>query len=509
MIVSRSSRWPKKQIFLAFVDAVLTAAAILGAIVLRLGPEDALKQSDTRFWSIVAVWGMYILAFYICGLYENESLQRPFRMLGVAAFSVALGSLFITGFFYATFSLDLGRGVFLGFAVFVFVAIVLNRLGYISANRRGLLAQRSLIIGTNGEARQALKLIQQHQPSGTRVFGLIHCGNNSERVGRFIEQYPIIGTLDNLETFIELYDIDRLILAATPAEEPVLLKRLRVFRYRGLHIVDFVSLHEELAQEIPLDHINDEWLFSASMHNSRIHIRRVKRLVDVVASLFGLLLSSPLAAFAAVAIKLTSSGPVMFRQERLGRDSRPFELLKFRTMVIDAEKDTGPVWAAEDDPRITPIGKFLRKSRIDEIPQLINVLRGDMSLVGPRPEREVFITQLSEQIPFYAERLLVPPGITGWAQVMFPYAASIEDSRRKLQYDLYYIKHMSFLLDVFIFAKTVKTMLFGRERRLGKKVTAGSTKPALKTETLTFDPSQVAVLPPQPPPASPSLADKR
>jgi lipopolysaccharide/colanic/teichoic acid biosynthesis glycosyltransferase len=184
-------------------------------------------------------------------------------------------------------------------------------------------------------------------------------------------------------------------------------------------------------------------------------------------------------------------------------------LLKFRTMVIDAEKDTGPVWAAEDDPRITPIGKFLRKSRIDEIPQLINVLRGDMSLVGPRPEREVFITQLSEQIPFYAERLLVPPGITGWAQVMFPYAASIEDSRRKLQYDLYYIKHMSFLLDVFIFAKTVKTMLFGRERRLGKKVTAGSTKPALKTETLTFDPSQVAVLPPQPPPASPSLADKR
>jgi len=133
-------------------------------------------------------------------------------------------------------------------------------------------------------------------------------------------------------------------------------------------------------------------------------------------------------------------------------------------MVADAESRTGPVWAAENDPRITPLGKWLRKTRIDELPQLINVLRGDMSLVGPRPEREVFIRRLSEDIPYYAERLLVPPGITGWAQVMAPYAASVEDSRRKLQFDLYYIKHMSFMLDFFIFMKTFKTMLFGRER---------------------------------------------
>ena len=163
-------------------------------------------------------------------------------------------------------------------------------------------------------------------------------------------------------------------------------------------------------------------------------------------------------------VKLDSPGPILFKQERLGRESVPFTLFKFRTMRADAESETGPVWATENDPRVTRAGKWLRKFRIDEIPQLLNVLRGDMSLVGPRPEREIFIRKLSEKVPFYAERLLVPPGITGWAQVMYPYAASIEESRRKLQFDLYYIKHMSFFLDMYVLLKTFKTILFGRER---------------------------------------------
>jgi len=489
MIVSRSSRWPRKQMLLAAVDALLTALAIVLAAILRLGWQDGLKLMEDRFGALVAVWGMFILAFYVCGLYESESMQRPLRMLTATILSVALGSLLITGFFYATFSLELGRGVFFGFAVFVFVAITMNRLLYISANRRGFLAQRSLVIGTDGEARKALALIQEHPQAGLRVFGLIHCGSDRDRVGKFVEGYPVLGTLDSLEKFIELYDIERLILAATPHEEPVLLKRLRVFRYRGLGFVDFVTLHEELAQEIPLDHINDEWLFLASMNNSRFHIRRVKRLVDVIVSLVGLVLTAPVAAVTTVLIKLTSRGSALYRQERLGRDSQPFELLKFRTMVTDAEKLTGPIWAAEDDPRITRLGKVLRKTRIDEIPQLINVLRGEMSLVGPRPERAVFIRQLAEKIPFYAERLLVPPGITGWAQVMFPYAASVEDSRRKLQYDLYYIKHMSFLIDMFVFLKTVKTILFGRERRVGVHATRPAVNPVgLNTEAVTFEP---------------------
>jgi exopolysaccharide biosynthesis polyprenyl glycosylphosphotransferase len=351
------------------------------------------------------------------------------------------------------------------------------------------MAQRCLIIGTSQEARRVIDLVHRHPHAGMKILGIILVGTDREHVGKFVEDYPVLGTLESLDKFVDLYGIDRLILAASLDFEPVLLQRLRQFRYRGLALVDFVTLYEELAQEIPIDYINDEWLFMASMNNSRFHIRRLKRLVDVVVSLIGLILTAPVIAVTAVLVKLTSPGPVFYRQERLGRDSVPFYVVKFRTMRADAESQSGPVWATEDDPRITWIGKYLRKFRIDEIPQLWNVLRGEMSLVGPRPERAVFVKKLSEKIPFYSERLLVAPGVTGWAQVMHPYAASIEESRRKLQYDLFYIKHMSFLLDLFIMMKTLKTVLFGRERAKPEPKPAATPPEEIRTEMLFFRPA--------------------
>jgi exopolysaccharide biosynthesis polyprenyl glycosylphosphotransferase len=490
MIVSRTSRMPKKKIVLALADAFCTALAILVAVVLRLGWREGSSYLQIHHVGILTAWAVFILAFYIGGLYESDRLQRPGKTLTAAVISVALGTVFITAIFYATLSLQIGRGIFLGFAAFVFVAVTSMRLLYMAASRRGFMSQRCLIIGTGAETRKVIELVHQHAHAGLRILGLINCSNDRERIGKFLDDYPILGGLDSLEKFVDLYDIERLILAAATEAEPILLRRLRSFRYRGLALVDFVSLYEELAQEIPIDHINDEWLFMASTNNSRIHIRRLKRLTDVAVSLVGLTVTAPVALLTIVLIKLTSTGPVLFRQERLGRDSVPFTLFKFRTMIVDAEAETGPVWASEDDPRITPLGRWLRKFRIDEIPQLWNVLRGEMSLVGPRPEREVFIAKLSEKIPFYAERLLVPPGITGWAQVMAPYAASIEESRRKLQFDLYYIKHMSFFLDTFIFIKTIKTMVFGRERHhLIRLPRATKTKQVeVKTETIAYNP---------------------
>ena len=489
MIVSRTSRLPRKKLLIALADGVCTAWAMFAAVVLRLGWQPGLEYLQTHRGGIVMAWAVFLVAFYIGGLYEADRLQRLGRTLAAAIISVALGASLVTVIFYATLSMEIGRGVFLGFAMFVFLAIIFMRMLYMAATRRGFMSQRCLVIGADSEARKVIELVNQHAHAGVKILGLIHCGNDRDRLGRFIEEYPILGTLETLEKFVYLYDVERLILAATAEAEPVLLRRLRSFRYRGLALVDVVSLYEELAQEIPLDHINDEWLFMASTNNSRIHIRRLKRLVDVVVSLVGLIVLAPAAAATAFLIKLSSPGPILFRQERLGRDSVPFSLMKFRTMAEDAESETGPVWASEDDPRVTPIGKWLRKFRLDEIPQLWNVLRGEMSLVGPRPEREVFIKKLSEKIPFYAERLLVPPGITGWAQVMSPYAASIEESRRKLQFDLYYIKHMSFFLDTYIFIKTLKTIFFGRERSGPPKPTQ-TPKPRheeIKTETLPFD----------------------
>jgi exopolysaccharide biosynthesis polyprenyl glycosylphosphotransferase len=490
MIVSRSSRLPRKKLLLAAGDAICTALAMFSAVILRLGWNGGLEYLHVRQTAILISWAVFILAFYIGGLYESERLQSLGKTVAAAMISVSLGALLITGFFFAALSIEIGRGIFLGFAVFVFVAVVCMRLLYVAASRHGFMSQRCLVIGTTSEARKAIELIRQNAHANLRILGLIHCGNDRDRVGKFFDEYPVLGTLDTLERFVELYDIERLVLAAGKEAEPVLLKQLRSFRYRGIELVDFVALSEELAQEIPLDHIDDEWLFMASMNNSRFHIRRLKRLTDILASFAGLIVSSPFAAFAAIWVKLDSPGPILYRQERLGRESVPFIVYKFRTMRVDAESVTGPVWAIEDDPRITRAGRFLRKTRIDEIPQLFNVLMGTMSLVGPRPEREVFIRKLSEKIPFYAERLLVLPGITGWAQVMYPYAASIEESRRKLQFDVYYIKHMSFFLDMYVLLKTCKTVLFGRERARAPKAVA-TAKPRyteVKTETLFFDP---------------------
>jgi len=462
---------------------------MIGAVLLRLGWSGGLDYLQARLSAILMAWGVFVLAFYIGGLYESERLQSLGKTLAAAVISVSLGGVLITGVFYAALSIEIGRGIFLGFAAFVFVAVISMRMLYMAASRHGFMAQRCLIIGTTSEARKAIELIGQNAHANLRILGLIHCGNDRDRVGKFFDEYPVLGTLDALERFVDLYDIERLVLAAGQEAEPILLRQLRSFRYRGIELVDFVALSEELSQEIPLDHINDEWLFMASMNNSRIHIRRLKRLTDIIVSTVGLVVTAIPAAVTAVFVKLDSPGPILFKQERLGRESIPFTLFKFRTMRVDAESETGPVWATENDPRVTRIGKWLRKFRLDEIPQLWNVLRGDMSLVGPRPEREVFIHKLSEKIPFYAERLLVPPGITGWAQVMYPYAASIEESRRKLQFDLYYIKHMSFFLDVYVLVKTFKTMLFGRERtpqaKPGKPQKHRYTE--VKTETLFFN----------------------
>jgi len=324
-----------------------------------------------------------------------------------------------------------------------------------------------------------LQLIRRHRHAGLHLLGVVDPGIGLPRSGNAVSELSILGNLDALEALVAAHRIDRLIFAGSPREKPAVLRSLRSLRYRGIMVIDYVSLHEELAREIPLGEINDEWLFRAATSSSKVHIQHLKRPMDVIVSTL-LMVPVAILVFPVVAllIKMSSAGPMFFRQERLGLSSRPFMLIKFRTMYWDAEKLTGPIWSTDNDPRITPVGRILRKFRIDELPQLINVLRGEMSLVGPRPERAVFTRKITASLPFFEERLLVRPGITGWAQVMAPYAASIEDSWRKLQFDLYYTKHMCFFLDALIFVKTAKTVIFGREREQGG-MKAGQLDPSV------------------------------
>jgi exopolysaccharide biosynthesis polyprenyl glycosylphosphotransferase len=230
----------------------------------------------------------------------------------------------------------------------------------------------------------------------------------------------------------------------------------------GVRVLEGTEVYEAITGKVPIEYVRLSWLlFSPGCYASRFFLA-YKRLASVAVSILGMVLALPLLPFIILAIRLSSSGPILYRQKRVGRDNAVFHCYKFRTMRADAEADTGPTWATDDDPRITRLGRFLRLSRMDEIPQLWNVFKGDMSIVGPRPERPEFVSALTQQIPHYQLRHGVRPGITGWAQIRYKYGNSIEDTKEKLRYDLFYIKNMSVGLDVLVFLETVKVVLWGR-----------------------------------------------
>jgi sugar transferase (PEP-CTERM system associated) len=267
---------------------------------------------------------------------------------------------------------------------------------------------------------------------------------------------------DELSSTVKQLHATRIVVAMGDRRGKLPVDVLLSLKCRGLQVQDGAEVYEAITGKVPIESIRSGWLlFSPGCHASQFHLA-YKRMASVIVSIIGLVLSLPLIPLVILVIKLTSPGPVFYRQRRVGRDDVVFNCYKFRTMCANAEADTGPTWATDDDPRITRIGRFLRQSRMDEIPQLWNVLRGDMSLVGPRPERPEFVETLNKEIPYYHLRHTIRPGITGWAQIRYKYGSSIEDSKEKLRYDLFYIKNMSAGLDLLVLLHTFKVIILGR-----------------------------------------------
>jgi sugar transferase (PEP-CTERM system associated) len=459
MVFDRSRRLSLRTTALFLGDVVCLATSLLLAVYIRLGPElGSYYLAQNRLPLLLALL-IYLLVFYIAGMYERQNLSLKRRLFLPLAVTSAIAMVAIILVFYAKFELLIGRGVMLLFFLLALAATLTLRYFYRASFGYQWFTRNTLIIGNGREAARIVDLMTHHEDPDYRVLGIVLTGEKGEQPPD-IDGEPVLGGIDDLRPLIDLHQIETLIVVTSLGRELHLLKILRPLRYSGIEIMDYASFYEKSAHEIPLDHIDDEWLMHAAMNSSRIHIRKLKRIMDVTAAIIGLALSLPISLAAAIAVRLDSPGPILFRQVRTGLDGKPYTLMKFRSMRADAEKD-GAVWAKQKDDRVTRVGQFLRKSRIDEIPQLINVLRGEMSLVGPRPERPEFIDELAERIPFYKERLLVPPGVTGWAQVNYPYTASIKASRRKVQFDLYYIKHMSLFLDIVILLRTLKTILVG------------------------------------------------
>jgi sugar transferase (PEP-CTERM system associated) len=274
----------------------------------------------------------------------------------------------------------------------------------------------------------------------------------------------LLGKIQDLDSLVDETRPNIVVVAQIDRRGCFPAQTLLECRLRGIRVEDWPTFYEKATGKILVTAVRPSWLIFSDGFVKTPRTEIIKRLFDVGASLAGILLSLPLMALAAIAIKLESSGPVLYRQPRLGQNGCVFILNKFRSMRQDAEKETGPVWATQQDSRITRVGGFLRRTRLDELPQLFNVLFGHMSFIGPRPERPEFVSELQKQIPYYIERLAVKPGITGWAQVRYRYGSSVEDAVEKLQYDLYYIKNLSLFLDLLIVLNTVQVVLFARGR---------------------------------------------
>jgi exopolysaccharide biosynthesis polyprenyl glycosylphosphotransferase len=467
LFLNQGKRVTRRHVFLTLVIWLGVALAEFFGVWLRLGWgqawaagwADTVAYLGANWLGLVGTLLVYTVVFYAAGMYEPPSHRKNLTFDPLPAVSVAIAALLTVLAFYAKPSAAVGRGVW---AISTGLALVFSlwfRRFFLFMAKRGRFRKRAVVLWDGRRSLTELQVLLERAPVPVyHVLGYVYAGGDEREAE--VGASPSLGRFEDLPDLVARLDLDALLLALSPEWAPAKMRALRQFRYEGLALHDYVSLSESLVHAIPVSHINDQWLMSVAMNSAAPRVRRAKRALDVAVSLVGLVPGIPLMALAGLLVKLTSKGPVFYAQTRVGLGGKPYTLYKLRTMRQDAETN-GAVWAASRDPRVTPVGHWLRKWRIDEIPQLFNILKGEMSLVGPRPERPEFTERLSKVVPFYEERLLVQPGLTGWAQVCFPYAASVEAAGRKLEYDLYYIKNMDLLLDVSILLRTFKTILVG------------------------------------------------
>ena len=446
---------------------------VLGDFVLVLGISVFTRQitewiggsQDRPIYEYVlhglAMALIVVISFYYADLYAidqtlpvHELSHRFAAGLGTACIVIGIISYPIPNF---------GKSIYLNEMLAMGLALGLWRFGVLGILKHANIRAKVLIVGTRAIGRMVAEELYLRRKLGMQVVGFV-----SESAGHMALSYgnprkieiPIFAP-PTLSGLVLSSRVDRILLAGADLSLHSYFKELVSVRAMGVPIEDCHSFYERLTSKIAITDLPPEWIALSKGFRRDRFILATKRIIDVVVSFAGLILSAPLVLLTAIAIKLESRGPVLYRQERVGQNERRFILFKFRSMSENAEAEVGPVWAAEDDPRVTRIGTIIRKLRIDEIPQMINVLKGEMSFVGPRPERPYFVESLKQNIPYYDLRHSVQPGITGWAQICYRYADSERDAIEKLQYDLYYIKHMSPVFDLQIIFESLKVILFG------------------------------------------------
>lgn len=444
------------------IETLILCGAIYAGVATRLSDPGTTIPADFQPLLPKAItFSLVMLGLMTAGgLYNLEwhgSLRAVLTRLGL---SFGLGLAVMSLLFLVFPELLPGRGAFLMSFGLALSGILASRLLFNRWTRVGSLKTRILVLGTGSRAAHIEACIAQRGAAcNVRVMGYLPMGGSHH----FIDHARILDTQESLSVLATRLRIDEIVLAVRDRRSGgIPVADLLECRLQGIRIMELSSFFERENGHLQLDSMNASWMILAEGFHQGMLRDTAKRLFDLVISAAILVFSLPVIALAALLIKLESPGPVLYRQERIGQGGRPFTILKFRSMRADAEHDGKPRWASQNDSRVTLVGRLIRRTRIDELPQIFNVFFGDMSFVGPRPERPYFVQDLTQQIPYYGVRHTVKPGITGWAQVRYAYGSSVDDAMHKLQYDLYYVKNHSLFLDLMILFQTSQVVLWGK-----------------------------------------------
>ncbi|MHB8939369.1 MAG: TIGR03013 family XrtA/PEP-CTERM system glycosyltransferase [Thiobacillus sp.] len=452
---------PLNLLLLVLVEALILGGAIYAGVSARfldgnVIPDDLQPLLPKALTFTVVMLGLMTAS----GLYDLEWQGGVRALLQRLGLSFMLGLVTMSLLFYFFPPLLFGRGAFLLSFGLALLGILLSRALFIRWARAGAFKARALVIGTGSRAAHIEALLAKRGQAGNvQVIGYLPMGGSHH----FVNGDRILDTQETLPELATRLQISEIILAVRDRRSGGLpVPDLLTCKLRGIRVLELSSFFERENGHLQLDSMNASWMILAEGFHQGMLRDTIKRLFDLVVSAAMLAVSLPIMVLTALLIKLESAGPVLYRQERVGQGGRNFTILKFRSMCVDAEKDGKPRWAGQNDSRVTLTGRFIRRTRIDELPQVFNVFFGDMSFVGPRPERPYFVQDLTQKIPYYGVRHTVKPGITGWAQVRYAYGATDEDAMHKLQYDLYYVKNHSLFLDLMILFQTAQVVLWGK-----------------------------------------------
>jgi sugar transferase (PEP-CTERM system associated) len=446
--------YPTRTLVLLVCEALLVSGSFLLATVFLLGPDSyiALVYED-GILKIAGISVLTLLLSYYFDLYEPQRISGRWEIYFRLLLLLSVLSFLLAGLVFFFPDADIGPNVLVIGASILALALVLWRIVYDWVLGLSIFRERVYVLGAGERARKVVEILKTRRDAGMEVVSGSPDDGSCEEFERFAR---------DLRSFCKpKQSIERVLVAMEDRRKAMPVRELLDLRLRGVVIEDAGAVMERLLGKLPLDGLNPSSLIFTHGFNVKASQQILRRLVSITVSFIGLAICLPFIPFIILAVRLSSPGPIFFRQTRVGLRGRPFSVIKFRTMRQDAEA-AGAVWATKNDPRVTRLGRFMRTTRLDEIPQLWNVLRGEMGFVGPRPERPEFVQWLNSEIPFYELRHMIRPGITGWAQVRYQYGASLEETKQKLEYDLYYIKHLSLGLDLLIMFETVKTIVLRR-----------------------------------------------